>query len=239
MHHREWFCRVSRSLPKDAWRLKSYRSFEEGSPSVRIYIGARNDDSKPYILPKHVLCESSRYFKKALSKKFIEGQTGVLHFPEDDEAAWQILLYFILRNKVVEFGEAEDDFSRWESPSDLAHTYTLAEKYELPACQNAIVRAFSKLVGDNCLRSKDYNELLAFLPAGSALQRIVLEDMVLAELRSRHEWEDCESLARFPGVMPALIRAVERRLHDPENFSPHNYGAILDDYLVYEQMCED
>lgn len=186
-----------------------------------------------------MLSDSSRYFEKALSKDFIEGQTGILHFPEDHEPAWQILLYFIFRHKVVEFVEDSIGFSSWESPSDLAHTYVLADKYELPACQNAIVRAFSKLVGDDCLRSKDYDELLAFLPAGSALQRIVVEDMVLAELRSRHEWKDCESLSRYAGVLPALIRAVERRLHDPENFPPHNYGACLNDYLVDEQTSED
>lgn len=206
---------------------------------IRIYIGVRNDDSKPYIVPKYVLSDSSRYFEKAPSKDFIEGRTGILHFPEDHEPAWQILLYFIFRHKVVESVEDSIGFSWWESPSDLAHTYVLADKYELPACQNAIVRAFAKLTGDDCLRLKDYKELLAFLPARSALQRIILEDMVAVQWSDTYEWEEYESLSQYEGVLPGLIRAAERRLRDPEKFPPHGYGARVEDYLVSEQACGD
>ena len=202
---------------------------------IRIYIGTRSKNSRPYIVPRYVLCESSRYFEKALSSTFVEGQTGTLHFPEDNEAGWRVLLYFIIRKQVVEFVEltkGETNAHSWA----LAHAYILADKYEIPACQNAIVRAIIEHLRYSVLSLAQKTKLLSVLPAGSHLQRIILEELVDGRSLEHYEWEQFEPLFQYEGVCTGLLRAAEHRWDGPDcpPFGVDASEEALKGYLVNE-----
>lgn len=116
---------------------------------MKIYIGDKTPDPKPFEIPKALLVKHE-YFRTALSSKWREGQQDVLHFPEDSERAWSILLYYFVRDR-VEWSGYDAETQKWTDDGDpyrgdhnllnLTHAFLLADKYRLIALQNQIIEA--------------------------------------------------------------------------------------------------
>lgn len=208
------------------------------SESIKIYIGERTPESTPHVVPKTVLCNKFRYFEKALSPNFKEGQNGILHFPDDNEDAWNLLLYYLFHDRVP---RVKDVFIAGTMYLPLAHAYVLGDKYGLTTFQNEVVRAFMVALAYSWMEPDVIIEILGFVPVKSPLRQLVLEEivrLVVDEDHGLHGCTDFEELGTYEGVFVELLRCFEMYSRAPKTFPPHKYGdndAETKKYLVKEE----
>lgn len=165
-----------------------------------------------------MLCKY-RYFRTALSLPFVEGQTGILHFPEDTDESWSILIYWLFKGK-VEWSEMEDGNVRAEENLlNLTRAYVLGDKYGLPKFQNQIARAMMRGVDyEDCIPTDSIEEALKLMPSKSPLRWIILEKIVLmvkSEWACR-EWSEFAGLAKTPEMFADLMACFEEYMLDED-----------------------
>lgn len=192
--------------------------------TIKIYVGDKTSGSIPSVVPKPVLCRY-RYFRNALSPPFVESQTGVLHFPEDTEDAWSVLLYYFFRNQVCWPEMRETTLCSRINLMTFTRAYVLADKYELPALQNKISKVMMRGLSDALyLAPSNIEEAMSILPAGSALRWVILEKVVLMVVsESKYTWADFEELVRFASVFTDLMTCFELYNEDEDEFPPHEH----------------
>ena len=111
-------------------RLKLFQT-----PNVTILVGP---DKAPFVVPKSLLCQNSKFFDRAFNGKFKEAAEGIIRLPEDTVLAFQMMLQWIYTgNIVVPTG--------W-NPSETTATYLdffkLADKIDLLGSLSSMFQKF-------------------------------------------------------------------------------------------------
>lgn len=99
---------------------------------IKIYVGPRIAETKPFYVQQAVLESVSDYFTKALNPyTFREGAEGVLHFPEDCPKDWSLFLYWIFHRKLLHL---ENKVSR-----TYVRCWCMGNKYGVPGFQDQVM----------------------------------------------------------------------------------------------------
>lgn len=176
--------------------------------TIKIYVGEKTRDAEPYVIPKDILCKY-QYFSKALSPPFVESQTGALHFPEDTEDAWSVIIYGLF-NHEVEWPHAEE--SATKNLLSLTRAYVLADKYRLPAVQDEIAKAMMRGVQiEGGFPPEVMVEAISLMPSDCPLRWIILEKIVLMVKKKQRycNWWEFAGLGNFPSVFEDLMMCLD------------------------------
>ena len=116
--------------------LTSCRSISEDR-LITVLIGEGEWQQK-FMLQDTLLRRTSRVFSAALNNEHLgEGDKGVLKFPEDDVAAWKVLVFWMFDKKLP-----EEDFSAELDEKLqllLVECWVLGDKYEIPEFQDLVM----------------------------------------------------------------------------------------------------
>ena len=120
-------------------------NFPEGeleSPLVRITVGGDGledtNDKDEYLVHTGILAHHSAYFKAAFRGPFKEAETMDMSFPEDDLAAFDLLLYWVFSGKLPENSYLNNP----KLAMALVRLWVLADKYIMPALKNRLIDIF-------------------------------------------------------------------------------------------------
>ncbi|KAK5136592.1 hypothetical protein LTR08_002606 [Meristemomyces frigidus] len=203
---------------------------------IQIYVGAIDSDTKPYLVPQSLLETRSKYFAKALQQDaFREGHEGCLKFPNDDSDAWEVLLFWMIKNTLPD-------------TQDNAHTmilcWVLGDKYAMPVFQD---HAMLELLRTNSTQELGFEALklaLSMSAPGSKLRKLVAEELVyLANDRAVVDWGSLETMIDGMGILGDYFRAQERYHKDnyvfhsrltSSNAHSKKQRAVWTDYMVGE-----
>ncbi|KAK4506441.1 hypothetical protein PRZ48_000173 [Zasmidium cellare] len=169
---------------------------------VRIFIG--DDDSKPLLIQQSTICAASPFFKAAFTgANYEEAKSGILRLPEDDLQAWQIFIYWLLKNKIPQ-------------GSDLAviKAWTLGDKYKIPQLQDDVMFAMMEEFDYFEERSmRNITHAFSYCPQGSLMRKFLADQVVLIVKHEQHAgWgsEVVQALCEDPGNHKDLLDAVAR-----------------------------
>jgi len=212
---------------------------------MHIHVGVA-DDPNPYVVPKEVLCRHIQCFRSALSSNFIEGQTGVLRFPEDSKEAWSLLLYYVFQDRIPPW---DDDAIKMKHDTyvlTLVYVYELGDKYGVGRFQNKIMDWMLQDFGGLRLRYAADFWISMFRITGKnhPLRKFILQEMVSSvELHEYSKWSAYEELFQIDGVYLNILDEL-RVLRNTEedstaNYPSHNYGQatdkVLEEFYVEEE----
>lgn len=105
------------------------------------------------VVHESYLSLDSAFFKAALSKQWIEGQTRVIQLPEESPEPMQHYMEFVYSGRVPTQDLTAEKMSEIDEKhcyDSLAHLYVLAERVLNPKCQNAIIREIFRLCMLEC-----------------------------------------------------------------------------------------
>lgn len=197
------------------------RSFKK--ETIKIYIGERTPESTPYVVPKAILCKH-KYFEKALSPQFAEGQTGVLHFPEDEQRAWPVVIYYLFFNDVEWSHDGSEDYERSDRDLiSLAHAFLLADKYGIPALQNKIADAVIEGFKECAIVDKStLVEIIGLIPVDCPLRWIIFERLIELVVSGSWQWKDLKDFLVFEEAFTDLMKCNDME-RTTEYFPPYEY----------------
>ncbi|EME78872.1 uncharacterized protein MYCFIDRAFT_83785 [Pseudocercospora fijiensis CIRAD86] len=201
---------------------------------ISITIG---ENRKPIQIQQKVLEGASDWFAKALKRDtFVEGKNGKLNFPDDDVAAWDVLIYWMVNHRMFPNGQERGDVVL------VTKCWILGDKYDIKPFQD---QAMYKLICYlHCVSigpsfpADDLNAILRLCPPGSVLGRIFAEDLAnglafnaiswdwLAGLDMGHLWKEFCKAKTVLKSNPHW-RFANRRGKPQNDYRPH-----WTDYMV-------
>lgn len=178
---------------------------------IHVYIGTREI---LYLVSQVVLGTSSEYFVKAIkNERMGKNNVGVLRFPEDDEDAWELVLFWMIERKLPSAANTPCYEDARVFQGRLFNTWILADKYMMPRLQNATMTLLFNVLGGahqcRCVALKALRDQNT-----SSVLRLACEGLV--ELAYRGDPmdgggnpEDLSVLDGVPASVVAIAKAVE------------------------------
>lgn len=144
--------------------------FTEGI--VEIHVGKAGTK---YIIYKHLLVNSSDYFRAAFTEgRFVEGGTRTLHLPEEDPTIFLVILEGIHQGLLSRIPK------RWKSWKAFIKLHVALHRYGLTALKNSAMDLFIKLLEigeDGLIKPTGEDLILAYentVPS-SPLRKLLLD----------------------------------------------------------------
>lgn len=184
---------------------------------IKIYAGT---SEVPYLVSQAALCNASEYFVKAIKNEHMgKDNIGVLRFPEDDGDAWQVILFWVVKERLPSIdqfpGSSEAPLDRQSGGEDvqmnLYQSWILADKYLMPKLQNAIMRKLLSNLEVNYQGKDSAERALQGHTPSSIIGRLASEGLV-ERLYGGHNGENPEflnSLDGVPGAVLSIATALE------------------------------
>lgn len=118
-------------------------NFDKGE-AVTLIIG---DEKHEMIVHASYICANSEFFKTALKKEWLEGQTRTINMPEEDWKTMTDCLNFTYSGKLPTARLTDDDpFAAYlDSYPDLARSYTLGNRLLDSVVRNAVIKEFVRI----------------------------------------------------------------------------------------------
>lgn len=158
------------------------------------------------MVSKKLLVNVSNKFAAALSAEHHSKDSGILRFPDDNLAAWQVMMYWIYDGQVPEmeiYNDCED--------VHLVRCWCLGDKYYMPQFQDLVMLELLHYIecgGQITLES--VREAFENTTSGSLLRRLMAECTVeLLKAKSLIEPKNLEYLDGLTGFSTALVEALE------------------------------
>ncbi|KAF2278662.1 uncharacterized protein EI97DRAFT_456118 [Westerdykella ornata] len=101
---------------------------------VQLSVG---EDETPFDAHIELLCAHSPFFDNALKGRFQEAETKIIALPEDDPDSFSDLLSYVYTKRI----SVDEKATTW---MDLCKLWVMADKYQIPALQNAVMAKMSK-----------------------------------------------------------------------------------------------
>lgn len=146
-------------------------SLESFGPLLKILVGK---EEKVFHVNEAFLTERSKFFKKAMNSKWLEGQTKVVRLVEDDPDIFEIYINLVYTGRLPIFDNAttmrnlpkmiEDGYSQ------LSHLYVLAEKLQDVKAKNSTVDAIIDIFHSHIYLGQEYRK--KFKPPIPSLESI-------------------------------------------------------------------
>lgn len=190
------------------------------SPAAHAFSFTQNDtvtllvgpDEHPLVVHESYITLNSEFFKMALKKQWIEGQTRLIKLPEDDLETMTNYLTFTygrgLPTSKLDSMPAEDGSKQWAL---LVKLYILGDRRLDKCVRNAVI---TELVRLSSLRDKNgiryfmptsvTNMCLNGTPDGSPIRRLIIDEYVF---NGRKSW-----LTSSGGEHPAFLHGLSRAL---------------------------
>ncbi|KAM3424300.1 hypothetical protein BST61_g11163 [Cercospora zeina] len=191
-------------------------------------------------LQQKILEAASPWFQKALQEdRFVEGQTGVIYFADDDIDAWKLALYWLLHHRLPLRGD-DDRATHFVS---RAKCWILADKYGVTGFQNEAMFQLLESADSKSfrLRAAQYSELIATTPAESVLMRLLGEEAAFQYRHGSTITSDAPILDSGTGFWPAFLSGHFKIQADSKYLStrlrrkgPHK-DAHWSEYMVGER----
>ncbi|KAF2217205.1 hypothetical protein CERZMDRAFT_93257 [Cercospora zeae-maydis SCOH1-5] len=166
-----------------------------------------------------VLEAASPWFQKALQdERFVEGQSGVINFGEDDVDAWKLVVYWLLHHKLPLRGDNGDREIHFVS---RAKCWILGDRYGVTGLQNEAMLQLLESADALCFRLKavQYSELIAITPADSVLMRLLGEEAAHQYRFGSDLISDAPTLDAGIGFWPAFLIGQFKIQADPDYLS--------------------
>ncbi|KAF2162508.1 hypothetical protein M409DRAFT_27132 [Zasmidium cellare ATCC 36951] len=213
--------------------------------NITIYVGRRQPDIEPYVLPKIVLSNAAPYFHKIVNCDFKEGQEGVLHFPEDDQYSWRLFIYWLFNRRLPEPDRPAPPNPRHLGPralspffSALIKAWSLGDKYDIPAFQNSVTLRMIRTFEISFPAMENVTEVFETTPVGCPLRQLIVEELVTATMKLRvAKIADIAPLSKLDGFFPLFIQCYQDLCANVQRYPLHNYGrnsTEMQKYLVEE-----
>ncbi|KXT08991.1 hypothetical protein AC579_70 [Pseudocercospora musae] len=200
------------------------KSLQTQDQLSKITIGI--DGSPPIYIQQRTLESVAPWLENALMRDtFIEGQTGALHFPVDDQEAWQVLVYWIMTREVaIELTGTMKERAR--SCILCAKCWVLGDKYDIPVFQNGVMAILlSHFLPEytHQLPRKALNQILKACPPDSKLAEhfafAIVEEMEF----KRIDWPELRSMD-VGHIWSSFCKAQED-LDCGEGYRSHDFKA--------------
>ncbi|KAL9620200.1 MAG: hypothetical protein Q9160_005209 [Pyrenula sp. 1 TL-2023] len=144
-------------------------SESRGTETVTIFVGP---EEKPYLLHKNLLITRCEYFRAAFGngRRFTEGRTSEMKFPENDPAAFDLFVHWIYSASLPTL----TDFpSPYKGILALSHFYIFADMILLPDSLKPKIFALTRQLCGLC-RTSDNTHF-------KAVVRFALHDIDIAD----------------------------------------------------------
>ncbi|KIW28199.1 uncharacterized protein PV07_07879 [Cladophialophora immunda] len=118
---------------EEAWSFEDDYQVESAyaGPLIKVVAGS---PARAFYIHKGCLTEASPFFKACLSAGMIEQQTDEITLPDDPCRAFEFLAEWVYRHEV-------SAIETQEQATSAAQAWTLADKYRIPALQDALMDA--------------------------------------------------------------------------------------------------
>ncbi|KAH0289721.1 hypothetical protein M436DRAFT_66578 [Aureobasidium namibiae CBS 147.97] len=153
----------------------SFRDSISSRPAT-IRVG-RGPHAGVFTIPKALLCNSSAYFKAALNRPFIEGQTQTIHLDDEDPSIFQTYVTWLYQGQL----DSQDIEEELDDPQDfglhIAEVMVFADKRDVRELKNDAISMLLSYLVTHGLASLDTINCVYNMPKSS---EIVLLRSVLA-----------------------------------------------------------
>ncbi|KXT03313.1 hypothetical protein AC578_3992, partial [Pseudocercospora eumusae] len=191
-----------------------WKSLQTQDRLIKITIGT--DGSPPIFIQQKTLESVAPWFANALKRDtFIEGQTGTLHFPADDQEAWKVLVYWIMNREVAIKVEGTTE-AKANTLVLCAKCWALGDKYDIAVFQNEIMKIFLRHFHRNCacdLPREALNQILTICPPDSKLAELLAAEIVRDLGEQDIEWSTLR-LLDVGHIWSSFCKAQEDRLDE-------------------------
>ncbi|KAH0033832.1 hypothetical protein KCU78_g2381, partial [Aureobasidium melanogenum] len=172
-------------------------------PTAQIIVGSGRD-TQEFSIHKKLLCDSSTYFKAALTNGFAETHDQKITLDDESPAIFRTYVLWLYQMRLYRVAMPEDD---QEVQRHMLELYVFADKRGITNLANDTIIMLASRWSIRCVDLDDIEWLFLLISRRSKLYQLLV-DKLLLELR-----EDTESESRFiNGDLPriALIDLVRR-----------------------------
>ncbi|KAG9958487.1 hypothetical protein KCU61_g8279, partial [Aureobasidium melanogenum] len=172
-------------------------------PTAQIIVGSGRDIQE-FSINKKLLCNSSTYFKAALTNGFAETHDQKITLDDESPAIFRTYVLWLYQMRLYRDAMPEDD---QEVQRHMLELYVFADKRGITNLANDTITMLASRWSIRCVDLDDIEWLFSLISRRSKLYQLLV-DKLLLELR-----EDTESESRFiNGDLPriALIDLVRR-----------------------------
>jgi len=208
--------------------------------AVTLIVGP---EQKRMLIHGTYLTRDSDFFKAALKKEWVEGETRVIKLPEEDPETMAHYLTFVYHNKLPFKGitpKKRDDYgARWAILVDL---YVYGERFLCRVIQNAAIKEMIRLTR---VRSSDGS---AWFPTGTSVERVyagtpegspmrqLMVDMHV--IRGKKEWLGPPDAHANPRFLMDLAQAFFEKMDIHKTIADFRLKEFVDKkYLCKRYKC--
>lgn len=180
------------------------RSTMQQDRPIKLYIA---QEPAPYITTASTLCSISDYFIRSLKhQSSLGGETDVMRFPEDDQTAWETLLYWKLRSKMPEIQGNNDD-----RIIQVIRCWILGDKYDVKEFQYLSMLKLSKILQEAHVKLDAVKLAFDNTTDGSPLRKFLarqtLKTFCDTDEQTGPTSEDFEMFDGVSGFITEIVRA--------------------------------
>lgn len=202
---------------------------------ISIHVGSEEDDCLKLVLLKSLLCRTSDYFVKALSKEsFRKGREKTLRFPVDDTDAWRMMVFWFHNHKLPDVDDlisSRGDILKHHLTT-VTNCWIPGDKYGLSKLQNAAMMLLLQLLKSNDFPMDTAVTVFQNTDSNAELRMLVAEE-VAQQVQAAYEKLDLfDSICGFAS---AFCKAKDRVGKDDHVFAARLEKQNVRKYLVREE----
>ena len=181
---------------------------DRGARTVKILVGTENDQQE-FIIHKDLLCASSKFFEKAFSGPFVEGNTQEMKLPEEEPTVFAFLCDWLYTGRLGPSNMAYMVARQlWNEDSFWLKVYGMADRIMSPGLQVVAYACLTKLFDqyDATVPSREFVYSLFTEDAPLAMQMHVIEHVAywLPKSQNKEDWAQLFSIHERFGMEMAL-----------------------------------
>jgi hypothetical protein len=199
--------------------------------AVTLIVGP---EQKHMLVHGTYLTRGSDFFKAALKKEWVEGETRVIKLPEEDPETMAHYMTFVYCNKLpfdgIQPRKKEHFALRWSILIDL---YVYGERFPCQVIQDAAVKEILRLTRVTCSNGSlwfpigtNVEKVYGGTPEGSPLRRLMVDMHVI---RGCKEWLGTPDAYANPRFLMDVVQAFYDRMSNYKAFGEFRFKELDDE----------
>lgn len=193
-------------------------------------------NEKAFTVSKHILCQTSDYFVKALDGNFKEANEKVLRLPGWNSDVVELFISWAYKPFLPDYRylceptlENRTTLETSDTQKLLMRLWTFADAHLIPKLQDAAITKLVDVAAANAVDSEVVRFGYSTSAKGSKLRKFIIDqaryDYFVAEPPALLTAEKLASLAAIPGFLPEFLEPVREILDNGEDISSGTFGA--------------
>ena len=130
--------------------------------------------ARPFLIQESILTDTAAFFIRAVRNGDAIGGRGVLRFPEDDQTTWEVLLHWLLKDK-LEWGYTEDADAKMKG---LVECWVLGDKNDIKQFQDEVMWELIRVSDHNRVELNVIRLAFDSTPVGSPIRALLAEELL-------------------------------------------------------------